>query len=76
MMTFLVDQFDHGTTDTEWFCAAKAMVDTLFDLNTIDCHEYAKVFIESMIRKMYIPPSDPDPDPMDNQINSSSQAMS
>ena len=41
------------------------MVGTLFNSNTVDCHEYAKCFIESIVRVFSVHPNDENFDPLD-----------
>jgi len=68
MMTSLMKQF--GTKDFEWFCASEAILNTIFNLKSVDSHEYAKIFIENIGRKLYVLPKDDDSNPLDD-INQS-----
>lgn len=42
-----------GTEDTEWFCAADTILNTLFNIKTRNSPEYARHFIQSLTRKLY-----------------------
>lgn len=42
-----------GTNDLEWFCATEAVLNTLFDTKSRNAHEYAKLFIDQILRKMF-----------------------
>jgi len=35
-----------GTQDLEWFCAAEAIMNCLFNIKSRNSHEYAKLLIE------------------------------
>jgi len=35
-----------GTSDSEWFCAAETILNTLFNIRSRNSHEYAKLLIE------------------------------
>ena len=55
MISALHNKF--GSSDREWFCAAEAITNTIFNLKSKHSHEYAKVFIELLVRRLYqIPP--------------------
>lgn len=42
-----------GTSDLEWFCATEAILNTLFNIKARNAPEYAKYFINSMVKRMY-----------------------
>jgi hypothetical protein len=42
-----------GTNDLEWFCATETVLNTLFDTKSRNAHEYAKLFIDQILRKMF-----------------------
>ncbi len=42
-----------GTDDLEWFCAAEAILNTLFNIKTRNSPEYAKYLIQQLTRKLY-----------------------
>jgi hypothetical protein len=54
MISVLNNKF--GTQDSEWFCAAETILNTLFNIKSRNSHEYAKLFIEQLVRKLYIMP--------------------
>ena len=54
MISVLNSKF--GTPDSEWFCAAETILNTLFNIKSRNSHEYAKLFIEQLVRKLYIMP--------------------
>ena len=54
MMQCLNDQF--GTQDLEWFCAAESVLNIIFNIKSKSSHEYAKTFIEMLVKKMYVAP--------------------
>ena len=54
MIKILVEKF--GCSDLEWFCAAETIVNTIFNLKSKNSHEYAKLFIEQLVRRLYINP--------------------
>ena len=37
----------------EWFCAAETILNVLFSIKERNSHEYAKLVIESLVRKLY-----------------------
>ena len=45
-----------GTVDSEWFCAAEAILNAMFNIKSRNSHEYAKLFIEQLVRKLYLMP--------------------
>lgn len=45
-----------GTSDSEWFCAAETILNTLFNIRSRNSHEYAKLLIEQLVRKLYLLP--------------------
>lgn len=51
-----------GTTDLEWFCACEAVLNTLFNIKSRNSHEYAKLFIDQILRKMFRKRSDEEVD--------------
>ena len=53
MIDYLIDQF--GTDDLEWFCAAESILNTIFNIKTKSSHDYAKMFIEKLVKKMHTP---------------------
>lgn len=54
MISVLNNKF--GTQDSEWFCAAETILNTLFNIKSRNSHEYSKLFIEQLVRKLYIMP--------------------
>jgi hypothetical protein len=42
-----------GTENTDWFCAAEALINCIFNLKDKRSHEYAKLFLESLTRSLY-----------------------
>jgi hypothetical protein len=42
-----------GTENTDWFCAAEALINCIFNLKDKRSKEYAKLFLESLTRSMY-----------------------
>ena len=58
MMQVLMTTF--GTIDTEWLCAAEAVLNAIFGLRSRNAHEYARMLIERLSRQMAkaSPPSD------------------
>lgn len=51
-----------GTTDLEWFCACETVLNTLFNIKSRNSHEYAKLFIDQILRKMFRKRSDEEVD--------------
>ena len=54
MIKVIVDKF--GTSDLEWFCAAETILNALFNIKSRNSHEYAKMFVEQLVRKLYLLP--------------------
>ena len=44
-----------GTEDSEWYCAAQAILNTLFGLKSRVAHEQAKAFIDSIMKNFCHP---------------------
>lgn len=42
-----------GTQDLEWFCAAEAVLNTLFNLKNRLSHEQSKLFLDMITRKFF-----------------------
>lgn len=42
-----------GSSDLEWFCAAEAVLNTLFNTKQRNAHDYAKLFIDQIVKKMF-----------------------
>ena len=40
----------------EWFCAAETILNALFNIRSRNSHEYAKMFVEQLVRKLYLLP--------------------
>jgi hypothetical protein len=51
-----------GTSDLEWFCACETVLNTLFNIKSRNSHEYAKLFIDQVLRKMFRQRSDEEVD--------------
>lgn len=51
-----------GTSDLEWFCACETVLNTLFAIKSRNSHEYAKLFIDQILRKMFRQRSDEEVD--------------
>lgn len=43
-----------GTSDFEWFCATETVLNMLFSIKSRISHQYAKLFIETLVSKLYI----------------------
>lgn len=50
MMQILMSTF--GTIDTEWLCAAEAVLNAIFGLRSRNAHEYARMLIERLQSQM------------------------
>jgi hypothetical protein len=55
MISIINNKF--GTQDLEWFCAAETILNTLFNIKSRNTQEYAKLFLEQLVRKLYLNPS-------------------
>lgn len=42
-----------GTSDLEWYCAAESVINVLFNIKSRNSHEYAKFFLDQIVRKMF-----------------------
>lgn len=50
-MIFIL-QKTFGTTDLEWFCAAEAIINTIFNLKSRNAHEYARLLLQQLQNKL------------------------
>lgn len=51
-----------GTSDLEWYCACETVLNVLFNIKSRNSHEYAKLFIDQILRKMFRQRSDEEVD--------------
>ena len=51
-----------GSGDLEWFCACETVLNVLFNIKSRNSHEYAKLFIDLILRKMFRKRSDEEVD--------------
>ena len=42
-----------GSEDTDWFCAAEALINCIFNLKDKRSHQFAKIFLESLTKSLY-----------------------
>ena len=42
-----------GTNDLDWYPTAESALNTLFSLKSRVCHEYAKILIDQIVKRMF-----------------------